>query len=47
VSHLYWHRGGEENYKEFLLYRKELKILAEKFPAKKPLVVTPFYSRGA
>jgi len=37
----------EENYKEFLLYRKELKILAEKFPARKPLVVTPFYSRGA
>jgi len=37
----------EENYKEFLLYKKELKILAEKFPAKKQAVIKPFYSRGA
>jgi pilus assembly protein CpaF len=36
----------EENYGEFLSYKKELKILAEKFPAKEPAVVIPFYSRG-
>jgi len=36
----------EENYQAFLSYRKELKILAEKFPDKKPKVVTPFYSKG-
>jgi len=36
----------EENYRAFLSYRKELKILAEKFPAKKPKIVTPFYSEG-
>lgn len=36
----------EENYQAFLSYRKELKKLAEKFPAKKPKIVTPFYSKG-
>jgi len=37
----------EENYSEFLSYRKELKMLAEKFPMKNYKVVVPFYSRGA
>ena len=37
----------EENYSEFLSYRKELKMLAEKFPMKKHKVVVPFYSKGA
>jgi len=36
----------EENYREFLIYKKELKILAEKFPSKNPVVLVPFYSRG-
>ena len=36
----------EENYQAFLSYRKELKVLAGKFPDKKPKVVTPFYSKG-
>jgi len=36
----------EENYQAFLSYIKELKVLAGKFPDKKPVVVTPFYSKG-
>jgi len=36
----------EENYQAFLSYSQELKVLAGKFPDKKPKVVTPFYSKG-
>jgi len=36
----------EENYRAFISYKKELKILSEKFPSKKPVVITPFYSKG-
>jgi len=37
----------EENYQAFLSYRKELKILAGKFPMEKHKAAVPFYSRGS
>jgi len=37
----------EENYRAFLSYRKELKMLAEKFPMDGYKAVIPFYSKGA
>lgn len=36
----------EENYQAFLEYKKELKILAGKFPMEKYKTVIPFYSKG-
>jgi pilus assembly protein CpaF len=37
----------EENYKSFLTFKKELKMLAQKFPIKNQKVIVPFYSKGS
>jgi len=37
----------EENYRAFLSYKNELKMLAEKFPMKNYKIVIPFYSKGS
>ncbi|MFO7928782.1 MAG: ATPase, T2SS/T4P/T4SS family [Candidatus Humimicrobiaceae bacterium] len=37
----------EENYKSFLSFKKELKMLSQKFPIKNQKVVVPFYSKGS
>jgi pilus assembly protein CpaF len=37
----------EENYKDFLSFKEQLKMLADKFPMKDNKVVIPFYSRGS
>jgi len=37
----------EENYDEFIKFKSELKLLAEKYPNKNPRIIEPFYSRRA
>jgi len=37
----------EENYDEFIKFKRELKLLAEKYPTKNPRIIEPFYSRRA